>query len=77
MQATVNWAFCVLVCTVVSLLTPPPPPEKVTDVLTFNLRRLNIGAELGGPWYRSVVFYWCVFVGCILSLLLLLSGLFV
>lgn len=77
MQATVNWAFCVLVCTAVSLMTPAPPPEKVTDVLTLNFRRLNIGAELGGPWYRSVVFYWFVFVGCILSLLLLLSGLFV
>lgn len=77
MQATVNWAFCVVVCTAVSLLTAPPPPESVTDALTLNVRRLNIGAGLGGPWHRNVVFYWCVFVGSVFLLMLLLSGLFV
>lgn len=76
MQATVNYAFCVLVCVTVSLLTAPPAPESVSDVLTLNFRRLNIGMELGGRWYRHVMFYWLIFVGVILFLVVLLSGQF-
>lgn len=77
MQAFVVWFFCTLTCVTVSLLTPPPAPEKVTDQLTFNWRTLNITQHLGGRWYRNVVFWWLVFVAIVLSLAVLLSGLFV
>jgi len=77
MQAFVTWVFCSVVCVVVSLLTPPPPPEKITDDLTFNPRTLNITRNLGGPWYRNVVFWWLGFVLLVVSLVILLSGLFV
>ncbi len=76
MQGIINWTVCAALCCVVSLLTAPPPAEKITDDLTINFQRLNIAAELGGPWYRNVVFYWAIFVACILSLVVLLSGLF-
>ena len=77
MQATVNWAFCALACIVVSYGTAPPPPEKITDQLTMNFRRINIAADLGGPFYRNVLFYWLIFIGCIIGLVILLSGNFV
>ncbi len=76
MQAFVVWLFCTIACVGVSLLTPPPAPEKVTDKLTFNWRILNITEQLGGPWYRSVVFWWLLFVGIVLAILFALSGLF-
>ena len=77
MQATVNWTFCVLVCIAVSLATPPPPKEKITGQLTMSLRTIGIATGLGDRWYRSVVFYWVIFVLCILGLVVLLSGTFV
>ncbi|HYZ85356.1 MAG TPA: sodium/solute symporter [Bryobacteraceae bacterium] len=77
MQATVNWLFCVLVCVGVSLATAPPPPEKITDQLTMNLRTIGIGAEIGDAWYRSVLFYWLLFVAFIIGIVILLSGNFV
>ena len=77
MQAFVVWLFCTITCVVVSLLTPPPPPEKITDKLTFNWRTLNITQQLGGRWYRNVVFWWLLFVVLVLGILFLLSGLFV
>ena len=36
-QSAINWAFCVVVCTVAAPL--PPRPEQVTDLLTFNWRK--------------------------------------
>jgi len=77
MQAFVVWLFCVITCVSVSLLTLPPPPEKITDKLTFNWRTLNITQQLGGRWYRNVVFWWLLFVVLVLGILFLLSGLFV
>jgi SSS family solute:Na+ symporter len=77
MQAIADWLFCTFVCVTVSLLTPPPPPEKITDILTFNWRTLNITRDLGGAWYRNVVFWWLIFVFLVLGLIVLLSGLFV
>ncbi len=74
MQATFNWAFCTVLCVVVSLLTPPPAPKQVTDDLTFNWRRLNIGGDLGQRWYSSVVFWWGLFFVIVVALLLVFSG---
>ncbi len=74
MQAIVNWAFCVIVCVGVSLLTAPPPARCVTDELTFNWRKLNIFGGLGEHWYSSVVLWWAAFVLIILALLVVFSG---
>ncbi|MEP0841606.1 MAG: sodium/solute symporter, partial [Phycisphaerae bacterium] len=75
MQSIVVWAFCVAVCAGVSLLTPPPPPERVTDQLTFNWRRLNLFTDLGDRWYTSVVTWWALFVLIVVGLILVFSGL--
>ena len=74
-QAAINWAFCMVVCTVVSLLTAPPRPEQVTDEVTVNWRRLNIFDNLGAHWYTSVVTWWLIFVLVTLGLLATFSGL--
>lgn len=76
MQAFIVWCFCTLTCVTVSLLTAPPLPEKITDQLTFNWRTLNITQQLGGSWYRNVVFWWLLFVLIVLGLGVLFSGLF-
>jgi len=73
-QAAINWAFSVVVCVVVSLLTAPPAPERVTDELTFNWRKLNIGSQLGTRWYNHVVLWWGLFFIMITGLIVLFSG---
>jgi SSS family solute:Na+ symporter len=74
-QAAINWTFCVLVCTTVSLFSPRPAREQVTDQLVFNWRRLNVFTDLGNRWYTSVVTWWLLFVAMIVTLLLIFSGL--
>jgi len=73
MQAMLNWAFCVAVCVLVSLVTPRPAPVQVTDTLTFNWRRLNILGDLGDRWYESVVLWWGLFAAIIIALVLAFS----
>ena len=75
-QAILNWLFCVIVCVVVSLLTPPPRPEQINDLTTVNWRKLNIFSNLGRRWYTSVTFWWFGFVAIILFLVILFSGAF-
>jgi len=75
MQAAINWAFCVIVCIVVSLLTPNPRPEQVTDQLTINWQRLNIFGQLGRRWYTSVCLWWGLFVAIVALLIVVFSGL--
>ncbi len=75
MQGILNWAFCSVVCVVVSLLTRPPRPEQVTDQLTLNWRKLDIFSGLGTRWYNSVVTWWLLFVLIVLGLMLWFSGL--
>ena len=74
-QGIITWAFCTVVCIVVSLLTAPPPPERVTDQVTVNWAKLNIFDNLGRHWYTSVVTWWGLFVVAVASLLLVFSGL--
>ena len=76
MQGILNWAFCSVLCVVVSLMTPPPRPEQVTDDLTLNWRKLDIFQGLGPRWYNSVVTWWLLFVVLVLGLMLWFSGLF-
>ena len=75
-QGIINWAFGVIVCIGVSLVTTPPRPEQITDQLTFNWKKLNIFSELGDHWYSSVVLWWGLFVAIILGIFVQFSGLF-
>ena len=75
MQALVNWLFCVLTCTVVSLLTPPPGPEQTSDRLTINWSRLALTEGLGDRWYNSVLTWWLLFVAAVLGLVVWFSDL--
>lgn len=73
-QASINWFFCLAVCSAVSLMTSPPRAEQVSDQLTFNWRKLNLLSDLGDRWYNSVVTWWGLFLLMILSLFILFSG---
>jgi SSS family solute:Na+ symporter len=74
MQAAINWAFCVIVCVGVSLITPRPHASQVTDQLTINWRRLNLFGQLGTRWYTSVYLWWSLFVVIVIVLILVFSG---
>ena len=74
-QAAFTWTFCMIVCIAVSLMTPPPAPERVTDTLVFNWKKMNIFSELGSVWYNSVVFWWGIFALLIIVLIVAFSGL--
>jgi len=75
MQAAINWVFCVIVCVLVSLLTPPPDSSQVTDQLTINWKRLNIFHQLGTSWYTSVYLWWSLFAAIVIALIFVFSGL--
>lgn len=68
-QSAVNWGFCMVLCSALSLALAPPRPEQVTDDLTFNWRHLNIGGDLGTHWWNSVTLWWAGSVAIMLSLI--------
>ncbi len=72
-QGVVNWAFCIVVCVIVSLLTPPPRPEQVTDELTFNWSKMDFGGGLGNHWYSSVPLWWALSLLLMFGFVLLFS----
>lgn len=72
-QGAVNWAFCMVLCSAVSLLTPPPRPEQVTDDLTFNWSKMNLGGGLGSHWYSSVTLWWALCLVLMFSFVFLFS----
>ncbi len=74
-QAAINWAFCMVACTAISLSTAPPRPEQVTDEVTVNWRKLNLFDNLGEHWYTNVVTWWVLFVAAVGAMLLTFSGL--
>ncbi len=76
MQAIVNWIICVIICVVVSLMTPAPRAEQVTDQLTINWKKLNIFSGLGTKWYSNVVLWWAIFAAIVILLVIAFSGLF-
>jgi solute:Na+ symporter, SSS family len=59
-QGVLNWAICMVLCVAISLITAPPRPDQVTDELTFNWKKFNFGGDLGGAWYKNIVFWWAV-----------------
>lgn len=75
-QGIINWGFCVLVCVLVSLLTPPPQPQQITPDLTFDWSRMSIFSGLGHHWYTSVITWWGLFVALAIALIVLFSGWF-
>ena len=71
MQGLITWAFAMIVCTISALLTPYPPAEQVSDGLTMNWKKLNIGGGLGDRWYNSVTFWWALsFIGMLFFVIL-------
>lgn len=74
-QAIVSWLFCVIVCAVVSALTPPPRPEQTSQALMIDWRILRPGEKLGAHWYTHLVFWWLIFVLAIFGLAAVFSGL--
>jgi solute:Na+ symporter, SSS family len=73
MQAIVNWAFCIIVCVLISLFTEKPRPEQITNQLTINWKKLNIFDDLGDKWYTSVILWWGIFVLIIIGLIITFS----
>ena len=74
-QSIFNWAFCVAVCVIVSLLTKPPEPHKISDTLTLNIHKFNIFTGLGEKWYSNVVLWWGIYLVIIILLIILFSDL--
>jgi len=65
-QGILNWSCCMILGVVLSLLTAPPRPEQITDDLTLNWQRLNLGGGLGTKWYTGVTFWWALsFLGMV------------
>mgnify|MGYP003827328219 CR=1 FL=1 len=60
-QSLLHWGFCVILCTIISLMTQPPSAEQTSNNLTINWRKLNIFGELGNKWYQSVILWWGLF----------------
>lgn len=75
-QSLIHWGFCVVLCVVISLLTPPPKPGQINDEVTVNWKKLNIFDQLGKKWYQSVILWWGLFAVSIAGLVIVFSGLF-
>jgi len=76
LRSVFNWAFCMILMVVLSLLDSPPPPEKTTDEVTINWRTLPIFRDLGRPWYRNLALWYCLFAVGLIACYTAFSGLF-
>lgn len=72
-RSVVTWAFCAVTCVTASRFRPAPTPEKVSDDLTFNFKKLNVFSDLGDRWYKHVLLWWGLFVVVVLTLLYFFS----
>lgn len=61
-------------CILVSLATPVPPPERVRSPLTIPWRHVGDLAPTPASWWRSVWFWWLVFVACVTAIALRFRG---
>ena len=59
-QGLMVWAFAMVSTALSAALTPPPTPGHITDDLSFNWKRINIGGGLGRTWYLNVTFWWAL-----------------
>ncbi len=69
-QGVLNWAFCMICCTVISLMTAKPRPEQVSDDLTFNWKKMNIGGQLGRGW-KNVTLWWGISVAMMIGFIII------
>jgi SSS family solute:Na+ symporter len=74
-QSVITWAVCAVVLITTSRLRPAPPPEKISNDLTFNFKKINIFTDLGDKWYKHVLLWWGLFVIMVLFLLYFFSPL--
>lgn len=74
-QGILTWAFCIIVCIIVSLCTAPPARDKITNDLTMNFHHLNIGEQINKKWYQRVLFWWLIFIVILSVLFIMFSGL--
>ena len=74
MQAIVTWTFSMIVCIVFSLLSQAPPEEKVKTDLVLDIKNLNLKTVVAKKWYKTVLFWWGLYVLLLLVLFVLFSG---
>lgn len=73
-QGLIVWTFTLIVTAVSALITPWPSPEKISDGLAFNFKKMKIlGEGLGSKWYSSVTFWWSVCFVLMIVLVLVFS----
>ena len=76
LRSVYNWAFCMVLMVVVSLVSAPPPPEKTGDDLTIDWRHITAFKGLGRPWYRNLALWYALFVAGIIACYVTFCGLF-
>ncbi|MCM4155760.1 sodium/solute symporter [Gramella sp. AN32] len=74
MQAIFTWGFSAIVCVIFSLLSAPPPSEKIQADLVLNFKKLNLKAVVAKKWYKTVFFWWGLYVVLLLTLFVIFSG---
>ena len=72
-QGLVVWAFAMIVTTISAFITPKPAPECITDDLTFNWKKMNVGGGLGTKWYNSVLLWWAICFALMIVFMILFS----
>lgn len=73
-QALITWAFTMLFCSVLALITPPAKPEQTGEGLVFSFKdKRALAAGLGTRWYNSVTLWWGVAFGGMVVLVLIFS----
>jgi len=74
-QGLIVWAFTLVVTSISAVITPAPSPEKVSEGLAFNFKRMsNIFTEgLGDKWYSNVKFWWSICFVMMIILMLVFS----
>lgn len=72
-QGLMVWGVCMVVCVVSALVTASPPPEKISDDLTFNFKKMDFGEGLGDKWYNSVTLWWAISLFGMIGMVILFS----
>ncbi|WP_168566687.1 SLC5 family protein [Crateriforma spongiae] len=70
-QGMICWAFCMILCATLALVTPNP--DSIDDDLTFRWKNLKLSGGLGDHWYSSVTLWWAVCVVLMIGLVLTFS----
>ncbi len=67
-QGLIAWAFAMVLCSVLAVVTPPAREDQVGEGLIFSFKDRKVLREgLGTTWYNSVVLWWGVsFAGMVI-----------